>query len=82
MSPDRSNRRFRKLQAAVARAIADGALLATIGSLGLLQLGARRDDEQFCHVSVWEHQGEDKPPLLHKEPLSFDAVHLATRSYK
>ncbi len=42
---------------------------------------ARRDDEKYCHVSVWEHQ-EGQPPVRHKEPLAFENVHLATRSYK
>jgi succinate dehydrogenase / fumarate reductase flavoprotein subunit len=43
---------------------------------------AKRDDEHFAHVSVWEHTGEGKTPALHKEPLTFETVHLATRSYK
>ncbi len=42
---------------------------------------ARRDDDKYCHVSVWEYQ-EGKAPIRHKEPLTFDNVHLATRSYK
>ena len=43
---------------------------------------ALRDDENFSHVSVWEHQGDDKDPLMHKEPLSFEALPLAQRNYK
>ncbi len=43
---------------------------------------ARRDDEHFCYVAAWEYQGQDKPPVLHKEPLEFENVHLSTRSYK
>jgi succinate dehydrogenase / fumarate reductase flavoprotein subunit len=43
---------------------------------------ARRDDEHFAHVAVWEHKGEGEEPIRHKEPLSFDNVHLAQRSYK
>ena len=43
---------------------------------------AKRDDEKFCHVSAWEFKGVDKKPELHKEQLTFDNVHLATRSYK
>jgi len=43
---------------------------------------ARRDDERFCHVAVWEHAGADRAPLRHVEPLSYESVHLATRSYK
>ncbi len=43
---------------------------------------ARRDDEKFCHAAVWEFQGEGKPPRRNVEPLTFESVHLATRSYK
>jgi len=43
---------------------------------------ARRDDEHFAYVAAWEFQGEGKPPLLHKEPLQYEEVQLATRSYK
>jgi len=43
---------------------------------------ARRDDERFCHVAVWEHQGEGQEPVRHVEPLAFESVHLAARSYK
>jgi succinate dehydrogenase / fumarate reductase flavoprotein subunit len=43
---------------------------------------AKRDDEHFSHASVWEWQGDGKVPVLHKEPLTFENVHLATRSYK
>ena len=43
---------------------------------------ARRDDENFCHVSCWEYAGEDKEPVFHKEPLVFENVELTQRSYK
>jgi len=43
---------------------------------------AVRDDERFCHVAVWEHAGEGQRPVRHQEPLEYEAVHLATRSYK
>ncbi|MEE3327467.1 MAG: fumarate reductase/succinate dehydrogenase flavoprotein subunit [Myxococcota bacterium] len=43
---------------------------------------ALRDDANFSHVSVWEHQGTDNEPLMHKEPLSFEALPLAQRNYK
>jgi succinate dehydrogenase / fumarate reductase flavoprotein subunit len=43
---------------------------------------ALRDDDHFCHVSAWEFTGVGTPPILHKEPLEFDAVHLSQRSYK
>jgi succinate dehydrogenase / fumarate reductase flavoprotein subunit len=43
---------------------------------------ALRDDKHFAHVAVWEYQGERTPPLLHKEPLTYDEVHMTQRSYK
>ncbi len=43
---------------------------------------ALRDDKHFTHVSAWEFKGVDKTPELHKEPLVFENVELATRSYK
>ena len=43
---------------------------------------AVRNDRDFAHVTVWEHRGEGKEPRSHREPLIFDEVHLATRSYQ
>jgi len=43
---------------------------------------ARRNDETCCYVSAWEFQGVGKPATLHKEPLVFENVTLAQRSYK
>jgi succinate dehydrogenase / fumarate reductase flavoprotein subunit len=43
---------------------------------------AKRDDANFCYVAAWEFKGVGKEPELHKEPLKFDNVHLAVRSYK
>ncbi|HCR37742.1 MAG TPA: fumarate reductase/succinate dehydrogenase flavoprotein subunit, partial [Opitutae bacterium] len=43
---------------------------------------AKRDDERFAHVSVWEHTGEGARPEKHVEPLHYEEVHFATRSYK
>jgi succinate dehydrogenase / fumarate reductase flavoprotein subunit len=43
---------------------------------------ARRDDERFCHVAAFEYRGVGAEPVRHVEPLVFDNVHLATRSYK
>lgn len=43
---------------------------------------AQRDDVNFCYVGAWEYKGDNKTPELHKEPLKFDNVHLAIRSYK
>ncbi len=43
---------------------------------------AKRDDKSFCYVAAWQYGGEGKPALLHKEPLAFEHVPLAQRSYK
>ncbi len=43
---------------------------------------ALRDDEHFSFVAAWEYQGPDKPPLLHREPLVYEEVKMAQRSYK
>ena len=43
---------------------------------------AKRDDENFAHAAVWEYAGEGKTPIRNVEPLVFDNVKLATRSYK
>ncbi|HEY5945921.1 MAG TPA: fumarate reductase/succinate dehydrogenase flavoprotein subunit [Kofleriaceae bacterium] len=40
---------------------------------------AKRDDDRFCHAAVWEHA---ETPIRHIEPLTFENVKLATRSYK
>jgi len=42
----------------------------------------QRNDEDFANVSVWEHQGVGQAPVLHKEPLEFEALPLAQRNYK
>jgi len=42
---------------------------------------AKRDDANFSHVSAWEYKGPDAPPVLHKEPLVFEDVHVSIRSY-
>jgi succinate dehydrogenase / fumarate reductase flavoprotein subunit len=43
---------------------------------------ALRDDENFCYVAAWEHAGEGKAPVMHKESLNFENVALSQRSYK
>lgn len=43
---------------------------------------ALRNDEDFCHSAVWEYTGDDEVPTRHTEELGFEAVELATRSYK
>ena len=42
---------------------------------------ALRKDEEFSYVAAWEHQATGEP-ILHKEPLSFEAVNVVTRNYK
>jgi len=43
---------------------------------------ALRDDEDFSYVGAWEYTGDLANPTLHKEPLDFENVKLAQRSYK
>jgi succinate dehydrogenase / fumarate reductase flavoprotein subunit len=43
---------------------------------------AARDDEHYSYAAAWECGGPGQPPVLHKEPLSFEYVHPAQRSYK
>jgi succinate dehydrogenase / fumarate reductase flavoprotein subunit len=54
---------------------------------------ALRDDEHYAYVGAWEWAGEKDDygpvssgplpkPVLHKEPLEFEYVHLSQRSYK
>jgi succinate dehydrogenase / fumarate reductase flavoprotein subunit len=43
---------------------------------------AKRDDERFAYVAAWEWRGEGQEPCLNREPLVFENVQLATRSYK
>ena len=43
---------------------------------------ALRDDEHFAYVGAWEYTGDLGSPVLHQEPLEFENIHLAQRSYK
>ena len=43
---------------------------------------ALRDDANFAYTAAWEYKGYGAEPALHKEPLAFEKVHLAQRSYK
>ncbi len=43
---------------------------------------ALRDDDNFSYVAAWEWKGAGQTPTLHKEPLTFEYVHLMQRSYK
>jgi len=43
---------------------------------------ALRNDKDFSYVAGWEYQGDNKPPILHKEPLNYEEVKMTQRSYK
>ncbi len=43
---------------------------------------AKRNDKKFSYVAAWEFKGVVKPETLHKEPLVFEYVKPAQRSYK
>ena len=43
---------------------------------------AVRNDTDFCHVAAWQYTGQDSKPVRNVEPLVFENVKLATRSYK
>ncbi len=43
---------------------------------------AQRNDDEFLYVAAWEYKGEGNEPVLHKEPLVYEEVKLAQRSYK
>ena len=51
---------------------------------GLVNPGdVKRRDDAFAYVAGWEYAGApDKPPILNKEPLVYEEVHMSTRSYK
>lgn len=43
---------------------------------------ALRRDEEYSYVSAWQFQGIDNEPVLNKEPLQYEYIKLAVRSYK
>jgi succinate dehydrogenase / fumarate reductase flavoprotein subunit len=43
---------------------------------------ALRMDDSCSYVAAWEYEGAGKAAALLKEPLQFEYVELATRSYK
>jgi len=43
---------------------------------------AKRNDDEYAYVAAWEYAGEGQTPILNKEPLVYENVHLSTRSYK
>ena len=55
---------------------------ATSGSSQTPDGEALRDDDEFAYVSAWEFGGDDRRPILHKEPLVYEYVEMKQRSYK
>jgi len=51
---------------------------------GLVNPGdVKRRDDAFAYVAAWEYAGDPgKAPILNKEPLIYEEVHMSTRSYK
>ncbi len=43
---------------------------------------ALRNDDDYCYVAAWEYTKYGQAPVLHKEPLAYESVKLAQRSYK
>jgi succinate dehydrogenase / fumarate reductase flavoprotein subunit len=43
---------------------------------------AERDDARFMHVAAWSYEGPDSKPQRHVEPLEYETVEPAQRSYK
>jgi succinate dehydrogenase / fumarate reductase flavoprotein subunit len=43
---------------------------------------ALRDDDEYCYVAAWEHNGNPGAAILHREALIFENIKLAQRSYK
>ncbi|MEO7218240.1 MAG: fumarate reductase/succinate dehydrogenase flavoprotein subunit [Gemmatimonadaceae bacterium] len=43
---------------------------------------ALRDDADFAYVAAWEYAGPGAAPILNKEPLEFESIHLSQRNYK
>lgn len=43
---------------------------------------ALRHDDKFAYVSCWEYQGEEKDPVMYKEPLNYEFIERQQRNYK
>lgn len=43
---------------------------------------AKRNDDEYTYVAAWEYKGANQPAALNKEPLNFEEVKPAVRSYK
>jgi len=43
---------------------------------------ALRNDNDYMYVAAWEYKGDDKEPVLNKEPLEYEAIEVKQRNYK
>jgi succinate dehydrogenase / fumarate reductase, flavoprotein subunit len=43
---------------------------------------ALRNDADYMYVAAWEYKGDDKEPVLNKEPLEYEAIEVKQRNYK
>jgi succinate dehydrogenase / fumarate reductase flavoprotein subunit len=43
---------------------------------------ALRNDQDFTYVAAWEYKGEEKDPVMHKEPIIFENIEVKQRNYK
>ena len=43
---------------------------------------ALRHDDRFSYVSCWEYRGEEKAPVMYKEPLDYEFIVRQQRNYK
>ncbi|HWQ43086.1 MAG TPA: fumarate reductase/succinate dehydrogenase flavoprotein subunit [Desulfosporosinus sp.] len=43
---------------------------------------AKRNDDDFKYVGVWEYKGENQEPTMHVEPLNYEFIEVKTRNYK
>ena len=43
---------------------------------------ALRNDGEYAFVAAWQYAGADREPMLHKEALHYEEVHMTTRVYK
>jgi succinate dehydrogenase / fumarate reductase flavoprotein subunit len=41
-----------------------------------------RNDADYAYVAAWEHKGTGQKAELHREPLTYEEIQLAVRSYK
>ncbi len=42
----------------------------------------KRNDEEYAYAAAWQYAGETSAPVLCKEPLIYEELPMATRSYK